>query len=312
MPPNRIKQIAAATDEERATYLKAIGWDDNPFAHPTTMDEYVIPSEGTVADIAAHIRDYTGPILIHSRYSGIGKTTLLSMLLQSFDDTFRPVTIGEHNVTAYELAGIVADELGVGKSSSTKLTEAKIRNELTESDVPALLGIDEFGLNDKETLHTVQYLNDLPNTRVIMTGMTSQWEAIGKVGSDGRAFRRRVSHVVQLEPFDLSKTRELVQRRIASVTNYDHDNYETIPLDPITDSALETIHENSQGIPAVVTAALAKLVPLAAYRYDQTGNHEIDTDIAQKIDYANPIADSQSDHSKQSDRQQNAATTTSN
>lgn len=312
MSTNRIQQIAEATEDERRRYLDEVGWSDNPFAHPATLDEYVIPSEGTIADIAAHIRDYTGPILIHSRYSGVGKTTLLSMLMESFDGEFQTVSIGEHNVTAYELAGIIADDLGVGKSSSTKLTEAKIRNALQETDKPVLIGIDEFGLNSKDTLHTVQYLNDLPNTRVIMTGMTSQWNAIGEIGSDGRAFRRRVSHVVQLEPLDLEKSRELVQRRIASVTGHDHGNYSTISTDPITDDALATVHEKSHGIPAVVTASLAELVSLAAYRYDRTGNWDIDADLASKIEYADPVADHQSDGDEHADSRQTDGTTTSN
>ena len=282
MASNRIQQIAEATDAERSAYLETAGWADNPFAHSATLDEYVIPSDGTVADIASALRDYTGPVLIHSRYSGVGKTTLLNMLLESFTD-YETVNIGEHNVSSYELAAIIADELGVGKSSSTKLTEAKIRRELEDTDRPVLIGVDEFGLNSKDTLHTVQYLNDLPNTRVLLTGMTSQWDAIGNVGSDGRAFQRRVSYEVQLEPFDREQTNEMVRRRIATVTDYDHDDYARVPLTPITADAVGEVHAQSHGIPAVATAALSELVGLAAYRYDQIGDAEINAELAGKV-----------------------------
>jgi type II secretory pathway predicted ATPase ExeA len=289
--PNRIRQIAETTKSERGDYLEAIGWEDNPFSHRATMDEYVLPSEGTIADIASHIRDYTGPVLVHSRYSGVGKTTLLSMLLESYEDEYQPVEIGEHNVSSYELAAIIADEIGVGKSSSTKLTEAKIRRELEDVDQPVLIGVDEFGLNSKDTLHTIQYLNDLPNTRVLMTGMTSQWDAIRKIGSDGRAFQRRVAYDVQLEPLEYDGVDEMVRRRIATVTDYDHDQYTDVDLGPITDDALEEIHEQSSGVPAVATAALSELVGLAAYRYAQVGDAEITADLASKIEYADPEAD---------------------
>lgn len=288
---DRIQQIAEATESERAAFLDHAGWDDNPFAHRASMDEYVIPSEGTIADIASHLRDYTGPVLIHSRYSGVGKTTLLQMLLDSFDDEYDTVEIGEHNVSSYELAAIIADEIGVGKSSSTKLTEAKIRRALEDVDRPVLIGVDEFGLNAKDTLHTVQYLNDLPNTRVLMTGMTSQWDAVGKIGSDGRAFQRRVSYDVQLHPLELDATREMVQRRIATVTDHDHEQFADVSIEPITEAALEEVHDRADGVPAVATAALAELVGLAAYRYAEVDDPETTADLAGRIEYANPEAD---------------------
>lgn len=69
----RIKEIAEATDTELEDYLNHLGWDDNPFAGDAGLDEYVLPSEEDIADIASAIRSYTGPILVHSHYSGVGK-----------------------------------------------------------------------------------------------------------------------------------------------------------------------------------------------------------------------------------------------
>ncbi|MFC6764707.1 hypothetical protein [Natrinema soli] len=54
---------------------------------------------------------------------------------------------------------IVSDGVGVGKSSSTKLTEEKIS--AAEFDDPVLLGVDELGLNDPDTLHVIQFINGL-------------------------------------------------------------------------------------------------------------------------------------------------------
>lgn len=289
--PDRIQAINEGTRSERDAYLDHLGWADNPFARPATMDEYVLPSESAIADIATHLRDYTGPVLIHSAYSGVGKTTLLRMLLDSYDEEFTPVMLAEHNVTAYELIAILADELGIGKSSSTKLTERKVRNALGDRDRPVLIGVDEFGLNDSETLHVIQFLNDLPSVRVIMTGMTSHWEAIGDLGSDGRAFQRRVSHELELEPLSREQATELYQRRVASVTDYDHEKCQEVPLDPLTANALDVIHDRSDGIPAVIVAAVSKLVGLAAYRYAEIDDPAISVDVAERIDYADPHAD---------------------
>jgi type II secretory pathway predicted ATPase ExeA len=288
---DRIQAISEGTHSERDAYLDHLGWSDNPFAHPAMMDEYVLPGESAIADIATHLRDYTGPVLIHSAYSGVGKTTLLRLLLDSYSEEFTPVMLAEHNVTAYELIAIFADELGIGKSSSTKLTERKVRNALDEREKPVLIGVDEFGLNDRETLHVIQFLNDLPDVRVIMTGMTSQWNAIGDLGSDGRAFQRRVCHELELEPISREQATELYQRRVASVTDHSHDEYSEVPLDPITSDALDVIHDRSAGIPAVMVAALAELVGLAAYRYAEIDDPTISADVAERIEYADPHAD---------------------
>ncbi|WP_256394127.1 AAA family ATPase [Natronoarchaeum rubrum] len=285
----RIKEIAEATDAELDEYLAEQGWADNPFAGEAGLDEYVLPSEEDIADIAAAIRSYTGPVLVHSHYSGVGKTTLLRVLLAEYADEYQTVHVGEHNVTPYELASIVADEIGVGKSSSTKLTEQKIRD--ADLEEPVLLGIDEFGLNDPDTLHVIQFLNDLEDVKVILTGMTSQWEAIGQLGSEGRAFQRRVSYQLQLSPLDRHQTAELVQRRQATALGLDHDEYAGVDVAPFTEAALDEIYERAQGVPAVITAACAELVGLAAYRYANGLGAEIDTDLVDAVEFADPLVE---------------------
>ncbi|MFW6382526.1 MAG: AAA family ATPase [Haloferacaceae archaeon] len=291
MAMDRIQSIAESTESERDRYLEHLGWASNPFARQASMDEYVLPSENSVADIANHIRDYTGPILIHSAYSGVGKTTLLQMLLESYDGEFTTIGIGEHNVTAYELIAIVADELGIGKSSSTKLTERKVANELEERDQEVLLGVDEFGLNNSDTLHVIQFLNDLDSVRVVMTGMTSQWEAIGGLGSDGRAFQRRVSYELELEPLTRDQATELYKRRVATARDVDGDEWESLPLEPFTEAALDTVYERSDGVPAVIIAAVCDLIGLGAYRYVEIDDPTITPTVAEQIEYADPHAD---------------------
>lgn len=292
MAQDRIRAIADSTASESEQYLSHLGWTENPFAREATMDEYVLPSESSVADIASHIRDYTGPVLVHSELSGVGKTTLLKMLLDSYTDDYETVLLGEHNVTAYELVAIIADEIGVGKSSSTKLTERKVRNALDEDDVDVLVGVDEFGLNDSDTLHVIQFLNDLPSVRVVMTGMSSQWNAIGKLGSDGRAFQRRVSYELKLEPLSREQATELVKRRIATATETDHEEWADLSLDPLTEEAVDAIYERADGVPAVIVAAISELMGLAAYRFAEIDDPAISESMTEKIDYADPHADS--------------------
>ena len=281
----RIKEISDATRDELEQYLNHLGWQTNPFSHPAGINEYVLPSPEDIADVSSHLQNYTGPVLVHSPYSGVGKTTLLRVLLEEFQDDYQTVHVEEHNVTPYELASIVADAIGVGKSSSTKLTEQKIRDH--DLDQSVLLGVDEFGLNDPDTLHVIQFLNDLDGFHVLLTGMTSQWQAIGGLGSDGRAFQRRVSYQLELEPFTREQTEELVKRRIAQATTASSD-WNQVDITPISGRVLDVVHEQSRGVPAVMTAALSELVSLGAYRYANDLGAEIPVGLAEDIEYADP------------------------
>lgn len=292
----QIQEIAEATKTERDEYLEALGWTANPFIGDTGVDEYVLPDEADIADVTASLQNYTGPLLVHSTYSGAGKTTLVQVLLDEFEHNHNTVYVGEHNVTPYELIGIVADTLGIGKSSSTKLTEQKINDALDEwEDDPILLGIDEFGLNDPDTLHTIQFLNDI-GIKIILTGMTGQWTAIEQLGSDGRAFQRRVSYQLELDSLSRDQTEELVQRRIMLAEGGDPtEDPSSVSIDPFTADALDVVHEQSKGIPGVIVAGLAELVGLGAYRYSQTDDPMITADIADAIEYANGEVESDSE-----------------
>lgn len=280
----QIKDIADATAAEQDLYFDEFGWSDNPFVEPAGVDEFVVPDEADIADVAAAIQNYVGPVLIHSRYSGAGKTTLLRVLLEELGDDHTTTRLGEHNVTPFELVSIIADEIGVGKSTSTKLTEQKLRNALGDwDDDPILLGIDEFGLNDPDTIHTIQFLSDI-GMKVVMTGMSEQWEAIGGLGNDGRAFQRRVSYQLELDPLTRDQTREIVQRRLAAEQGASDPL--SVAIEPFTEEALDVVHAESKGIPGVIVAALAELVGLGAYRYGQSGELAIDGELAEAIEYA--------------------------
>ena len=280
----KIRNIDRATNRELEEYLEHLGWAENPFAHPARLEEYVLPESDHIADVTAQIRSYTGPILIHSRYSGAGKTTLLKMLLTEYEQDHNPIYVGEHNVTPHELVSIVAAEMGVEPADSTKLTEQRIRSALaTHEGDPYLLGIDEFGLNDPDTLHVIQFLNDLQGMKVILTGMSSQWHAIGQLGTDGRAFQRRVGYQLELDAFDDSQTVELVRRRIAEASDQAFEDTTIEPFDP---EALGIVQDESGGVPGVITAACSELVTLGAYQYANGRGGEITPLLADAIDYA--------------------------
>jgi len=286
----QIKQISQTTEDEVESYLDYLGWDANPFTNQTTTEDYVLPNEEDIADVVSHIGQYTGPILIHSGLSGVGKTTLIKILLEELQDDYTTVYIGEHNVTPYELVSIVADNTNVGKSSSTKLTEDKLAS--AEFDETVLIGIDEFGLNDPDTLHTIQFLNDEVDCKIVLTGMTSQWNAIEKLGSSGKAFQRRVSMQLQLEPLSFGQAKELIQRRITTVTDTPYDEYQSVSLDKfISESALEELYNRTEGVAGVLLSALSEALSLTAYQHYNDANSIVTDNIVSNLTIANPYAD---------------------
>jgi type II secretory pathway predicted ATPase ExeA len=286
----QIKQISQTTEDEVESYLDYLGWDANPFTNQTTTEDYVLPNEEDIADVVSHIGQYTGPILIHSGLSGVGKTTLIKILLDELQDDYTTVYIGEHNVTPYELVSIVADNTNVGKSSSTKLTEDKLAS--AEFDETVLIGIDEFGLNDPDTLHTIQFLNDEVDCKIVLTGMTSQWNAIEKLGSSGKAFQRRVSMQLQLEPLSFGQAKELIQRRITTVTDTPYDEYQSVSLDKfISESALEELYNRTEGVAGVLLSALSEALSLTAYQHYNDANSIVTDNIVSNLTIANPYAD---------------------
>jgi len=286
----QIKQISQTTEDEVESYLDYLGWDANPFTNQTTTEDYVLPNEEDIADVVSHIGQYTGPILIHSGLSGVGKTTLIKILLDELQDDYTTVYIGEHNVTPYELVSIVADKTNVGKSSSTKLTEDKLAS--AEFDKTVLIGIDEFGLNDPDTLHTIQFLNDEVDCKIVLTGMTSQWNAIEKLGSSGKAFQRRVSMQLQLEPLSFGQAKELIQRRITTVTDPPYDGYQSVSLDKfISESALEELYNRTEGVAGVLLSALSEALSLTAYQHYNDANSIVTDNIVSNLTIANPYAD---------------------
>lgn len=290
----RIKQIADATHAELQSFLDHLGWSENPFARPPTMDEFVIPSTNDIADVGSAINGDHGPVVIHSAFTGAGKTTMARALLADFEADYQPMFIGEHNTTAYELISILADGSGVGKSYSTKMTEEKIRQ--ADFDRPLLAAVDEFGLNDPSTIHTLQFINDELDVRLILTGMTSQYEALRGVGPEGRAFARRVAVAIELGELDFRKTRELIERRIATAVGGAHEHAgasnddETLHA-PFTAEAVAEIHDRAQGVPGVVMAACADLIGLAAYTYANDGDGRVTRGLVDAHDFADPRAD---------------------
>ena len=94
-----------------------------------------------------------------------------------------------------------------------------------------------------------------------------------------------MSYQLGLDTLSRDQGYELYQRRVASVTDYEHDDHQEVPLDPFTYLALNEIHERSKGVPATMIIAISELIDQAVSRYERTGTTLIATGDAKKIEY---------------------------
>jgi hypothetical protein len=280
-PPNQI-----TTDTQEA-YLDKLGWTASPFDRPATADEYVLTSAESISDITSRIQNYSGPLLLHSPYSGVGETTLLNILLESFDDDFTVVKIERESTNIHDLIATLADKSTVEPHQNTKLTKQRLRDELTNRRAPTLVGVDGLDFADEEILYALQEFADLPNLRVILSGTVPDWQTISQLGTVGQMFQRNVSYQLALDTLSRDQGRELYQRRVASVTDYDHDNYEEVPLDPFTEVGFKLLHTHSRGKPSVMINAFSTLLDRAAARYQRrrTDDIIIASGHVRKVDY---------------------------
>jgi type II secretory pathway predicted ATPase ExeA len=273
------------TSESQESYLAAIGWSTNPFDRPATADEYVLTNAENISDITTQIQNYNGPVLLHSPTAGVGKTTLLDILLESLSNEFAPLKINGQNTTVHRLVATLAGELDVEVDQNTQQTKQRLRDELGDRNTPVLLGVHDLDLATEEALYAVHELTDLSNIRIVMMGTASSWETIGQVGSIGQTFQRWVSYQLKLDPLSRDEGYELYQRRVASATDYEHDDHQEVPLDPVTETALDEVYDRSEGVPALMVSAFGELIGRAADRYHRTNTTLIATGDAKKIDY---------------------------
>ncbi|WP_273837802.1 ATP-binding protein [Halococcus sp. PRR34] len=272
--------------EHQDPYLDAIGWSTNPFNRPATADEYVLTNAESISDITAKIQNYNGPVLLHSPTAGVGKTTLLDILLESLSDEFVPLKINGQATTVHGLVATLADELAIEVDWNTQQTKQRLHDELGRRDAPVLLGVHDLDLATEEALYAVHELTDLSNIHIILSGTASSWETIGQVGSVGQTFQRDVSYQLRLDPLSRAEAYELYQRRVATATEYEHDEYQEVPFDPITETALDEVYDRSDGVPALIISAFEELIDRATDRYLRTNTTLIATGDAKKIDYS--------------------------
>ncbi|MFQ5900370.1 MAG: ExeA family protein [Thermodesulfobacteriota bacterium] len=209
------------------------------------------------------IRERRGFILLTGEV-GTGKTTLCKILLSMIDrrDKVGTALILNPLLSGYELLKAIVDDLGIKvKGDSFKpLVDALNRFLIkrTEEGGNVVLIIDEAQDLDIKTLEMIRLLSNLETDKhkLIQILLVGQPEIKNKLNLEElRPLRQRIVVQSQLNPLDLEDTKYYIFNRLAIAGGKGNIKF--------TPSSLQSIYENSRGIPRLINIVCDRVLMVA-------------------------------------------------
>jgi general secretion pathway protein A len=218
--------------------------------------------EEAFSQIIYGIQQRKGFILITGEV-GTGKTTLCRLLLEHLDRQVKTALIFNPNLSTIELLQAINQDFGIDGQSHTKKA---LLDELNRYLLGALsrgenavVIVDEAQNLSVECLEEIRMLSNLETTseKLLQIVLMGQPELRQKLGiSSLRQLNQRIALRYHLQPLDLEMAREYVHFRLRVAGGIDQVHF--------TSSAVQSIHQFSQGIPRLINIICDKAL-LAAY-----------------------------------------------
>jgi general secretion pathway protein A len=179
---------------------------------------------------------------------GMGKTSLLFKVLDSFKASARTAFLFQTDCTPHEFLGSLLHDLGISapKDDLPKMREALNNALLTEMQAGRrfVVVIDEAQNLDERVLESVRLLSNFETAdaklmHIVLAGQPQLADKLAR--PDLIQLRQRVSTVVRLTPFSLKETIAYITHRMRVA------GYAGLPL--FTRESVDMIFQSSQGIP---------------------------------------------------------------
>jgi general secretion pathway protein A len=183
---------------------------------------------------------------------GAGKTTLLNYLLRNLaSDSSHVALIFQTNIQPLELLEAMLSEWGLPYDGKGRIQMYELLNnyllECYRQQQPVVLILDEAQNLPFETLEEVRMISNLNDEKVPLVHiiLSGQPDLKDKLNSPRLTqLRQRITVHYHLEPLDSNETTIYIQHRLKSAGSED--------LNIFNPEAVQTIFENSNGIPRVV------------------------------------------------------------
>jgi N-acetylmuramoyl-L-alanine amidase len=195
--------------------------------------------------------------------SGMGKTTLLSQVVEGLRETGRAAFLFQKHCTSRDILQFLLSGMGVDSTSmDLPLMRTKL-NQLWFAEMLAgrrfVLILDDAQSLDDEALETLQFISkfETPNSKLLQLLLCGQPIFLEKLQQQNlEQFRKRIMHFKALENFTPMETVGYIRHRL-KIAGYHGD--------PIFDpEALALIADRSQGIPRNINKICSRAM-LEAY-----------------------------------------------
>ena len=210
---------------------------------------------------------------------GMGKTTLLYLLLQELQPTTRTAFLSHAHCSARELLVSLLTSLGIEDSDDSFLEMHKKLNDTLLRDHNSLkrfvVIIDEAQNLMEPTLELLRVLSNVetPRDKLMHFILAGHPLLAEKLASPQLIqLRQRVSIFAMLEPFDAEETRAYIDHRLR-VAGYDFAK----PM--FTQPALDLIARNTQGVPRNINNVCFHALSLGFEKKHET----IDVDVVLEV-----------------------------
>ena len=235
------------------SYLDNYGLSEAPFS--STLQEkfmFLDAERAQRINMLQHMVRYSNLLLIVQGLTGVGKTSLMRRFMQTAEDDWQVCEITANTmIDAEQLLFQAAQGFGVRQlpqdaSELQEMLYSKVATFHHNDQIPILI-IDDAHELPKDALLAIfnladAYVNDVNLLRIILFCEPQIEKIINS--KDVKSLRERVTHTMEVPPFDEDATAEYLKHRLA-VAGFDGAS-------PFTPKVVKKIYRASNGIPAKI------------------------------------------------------------
>lgn len=232
-------------------YLAQYGLNEAPFSSQHDDNFLYLDAERHQRlEMLTHLTQYSNLLLIVTGERGVGKTSLLRRFCSSADESWYLCEVNAHTMMdADSMLTEIAGGFGLNGLPNDPSTVQEIVFEhlkaLQHDELVPILMIDDAHELPKDALETLFYFADIEAAQGHLLRIILFCEPQIDIMLESpsiRPLRERITHTLEINPFDEDQTAEFIKHRMA-VAGFEGTS-------PFTPKVIKKIHKISRGIPS--------------------------------------------------------------